>query len=344
MRGVLFQGDRGAVVEGFPDPQPGPRQVVVRMRVAAVCGSDLHNYRASAESLAARGQNRIIPGHEPCGDVVALGPDVRGVRVGDRVVVYHYLGCGHCKHCLSGYIQWCPERRGYGGPIHGSDADLLLTNEVNCLPLPPELGYVDGAFIACQAGTAYSALGKLSPSGKDTLAVFGLGPVGLSGVMIGKALGARVVGIDLLEERLELALQLGVDEVVDAGREEVAKRLKPLTGGEGPGLAFETSGSGAAHQQLVDSLAFGGKAAFVGFGARDRTVNLTEIIGRQLTLMGSFVSPIGMYWDLAAFLVRHHVPLEAMVTHRFALEDAPEAFRLADSGRTGKVVFEWPAS
>jgi propanol-preferring alcohol dehydrogenase len=342
MRGVLFPGDRRAVVESFPDPVPGPRQVVVRMRVAAVCGSDLHNYRASAETLVARGQNRIIPGHEPCGDVAALGPDVRNVRVGDRVVVYHYLGCGHCKHCLSGYMQWCPERKGYGGPIHGSDADLVLTNEVNCLPLPAELSYVDGAFIACQAATAYSALLKLAPAGKDTLAVFGLGPVGLCGVLVGKALGTRVVGVDLLEERLDLARRLGADEVISAGSEDVAKRLKELTSGEGPGLAFETSGSGAAHQQLLDSLAFGGKAALVGFGARDRTVNLTEIIGRQLTLMGSFVSPIGMFWDLAAFLLRRRIPLESMVTHRFGIEDAPEAFRLADSGRTGKVIFEWP--
>ncbi len=341
MHGVLFQGDRRAVVESFPDPQPGSRQVLVRMRVAAVCGSDLHRYRASAESLEASGGNRIIPGHEPCGDVVALGPDVRNVKLGDRVVIYHYLGCGHCKHCLSGYIQWCPKRRGYGGPIHGSDADLVLTNEVNCLPLPPELSYVDGAFIACQAATAYSAMSKLTPNGKDTLAVFGLGPVGLCGVLVAKALGARVIGVDLMEERLELALQLGVDEVVDAGREDVARRLKTLTDGEGPGLAFETSGSGAAHQQLIDALAFGGKAALVGFGAHERTVNLTEIIGRQLTLMGSFVSPIGMYWDIASFLVRHHVPLESMVTHRFPLEDAAEAFRVADSGRSGKVVFEW---
>lgn len=84
--------------------------------------------------------------------------------------------------------------------------------------------------------------------------MFGLGPVGLCGVLVGKALGARVIGVDLMEERLELALQLGVDEVVDAGSEDVSKRLKVLTGGDGPGLAFETSGSGAAHQQLIDSL------------------------------------------------------------------------------------------
>jgi threonine dehydrogenase-like Zn-dependent dehydrogenase len=309
------------------------------MRVAAVCGSDLHGYRATAATRGA--QAEIIPGHEPCGDVVAIGPDVRNVRVGDRVTVYHYLGCGHCRYCLSGYIQWCPERKGYGGPIHGSDADLLLTNEINCLLLPPELTYVDGAFIACQAGTAYSSMLKLTPSGKDTLAVFGLGPVGLCGVMIARALGARVLGVDLSEERLEMATRFGAEAVVNAGREDVIARLQALTDGDGPGLAFETSGNGIAHEQIVSALAKGGKAAFVGFGAHDKTVNLTAIIGKQLTLMGSFVAPIHMFWDLAAFLVKHKVPLADMVTHRFGIESAPEAFRVADSARSGKVVFEW---
>jgi threonine dehydrogenase-like Zn-dependent dehydrogenase len=339
MRGILFPGDRQVIVRDFPDPTPGPRQVVVKMRVAAVCGSDLHSYRASPALRGAGAQ--IIPGHEPSGEVVEIGPEVRNVKVGDRVAIYHYLGCGHCKYCLSGYMQWCMERQGYGGPIHGSDADLLLTNETNCLPLPPELSYVDGAFIACQYSTAYSSMRKLSPSGRDTVAIFGLGPVGLCGVMTAKALGARVIGIDVTDERLELASKLGADAIIQGAREDVVARLKSLTDGEGPNMAFETSGSGTAHQNIVDSLCKGGKGVFVGFGAQGNTVNLTSIIGKELNLMGSFVLPINMYWDIASFLVRHKLPLESMVTHRFGIEEASEAFRLADTSKTGKVIFEW---
>jgi threonine dehydrogenase-like Zn-dependent dehydrogenase len=339
MRGVLLLGNRQVLIQDFPDPQPGPRQVVVKMRVAAICGSDLHLYRASPEALKWR--EGLIVGHEPSGDVVALGEDVRYVKIGDRVAVYHYLGCGHCRYCLGGYIQWCPERKGYGSHIHGSDADLLLTNEVNCLVLPPELSYVDGAFIACQASTAFSALRKLNPSGSDTLAIFGLGPVGLCGVLIAKALGARVIGVDIVEERLELARRLGANEVIHGTQEDVVSRLRALTDGEGPNMALETSGTGTAHQHLIDALCKGGKAVLVGAGAQEKTVNLTEIIGKQLTLIGSFVSPINMYWELAAFLIHHRIPLEAMVTHRFPIEDASEAFHLADTARTGKVIFEW---
>ncbi len=339
MRGVLLPGNRQVVVQHFPDPRPGPGQVVIKMRVAAICGSDLHLYRATPEEQKWR--EGIIPGHEPSGEVAALGEGVRQVKVGDRVAVYHYLGCGRCKYCLSGHLNWCPQTRGYGGHIHGSNADLLLTNEVNCLPLPPELSYVDGAFIACQASTAFNALRKLTPSGRDTLAIFGLGPVGLCALLCARALGARVVGIDVVEERLELARTLGADEVIHGDQEEVVARLRDLTDGEGPNMGFEASGSGAAHEQLVAALCKGGKAVIVGAGAREKTVNLTQIIGKQLTLMGSFVSPIDMYWDLASFLMRHAIPLAALVTHRFSIEEAPEAFRLADSARTGKVVFEW---
>lgn len=339
MRGILLPGNRQVTVGDFPDPKPGPGEVVVRMRVAAVCGSDLHGYRARPE---ARGElAKVIPGHEPSGDVVEIGPEVHNVRVGDRVSLYHYMGCGRCKHCLAGNINWCSERKGLGWHVHGPDADYQLINEINCLKLPPELNYIDGAFIACQAGTAFNAMRKLGPSGRDTLAIFGLGPVGLCGLMFARAMGARVIGVDVTDERLELASKFGADEVIQGAKEDVVARLKELTDGEGPNLAFETAGVAVTHQNTVESLCRGGKGVFVGYGAQGNTVNLTGIVGNQLTLMGSSVSPIDMYWELASFLVRHKIPLSAMVTHRFGIEEAPEAFRLADTARTGKVIFEW---
>src|SRR5262245_57196219 len=133
MRGVVFLGGRQAEVREFPDPKPGPGEVVVQMKAGGLCGSDLHLYR---QSVDARADNNIIPGHEPSGVVYAIGPEVTHVNVGDRVSVYHYLGCGHCEQCLAGNLMWCDERRGYGGPIHGSDADLILTDARNCCPLP----------------------------------------------------------------------------------------------------------------------------------------------------------------------------------------------------------------
>ena len=338
MRGVVFPGDRRAEVRDYPDPAPGRGEVVVRMKASGLCGSDLHLYRQTA---AQRAGNDTIPGHEPSGVVEMLGAGVDTVRVGDRVSVYHYRGCGHCKHCRAGNVMWCAERRGYGGPIHGADADLLLTDARNCLPLPGELSFAHGALMACAAGTAFSSMRKLRVSGQDTLVIFGHGPVGLCGLLVAKAMGGRVIGVDPIPERRALALGLGADAALDPAETDVVAALHDLTHGEGADLAFETSGSAAGQNGAVDCLRLGGKAVFVGFGVRQKTLNPAQFIGRQLTLMGSFVIPIYMYDDLARFILDHNLPLEEMVTHRFSLEEAPQAFALFDQGATGKVILEW---
>jgi L-iditol 2-dehydrogenase len=338
MRGVVFPGDRRAEVRDFADPRPGPGEVVVQMKASGLCGSDLHLYRQTG---AQRAGNDTVPGHEPSGVVAALGEGVTTVQVGDRVSVYHYRGCGHCKHCLAGNVMWCPERRGYGGPIHGADADLLLTDARNCMPLPPELSYAHGALMACAAGTAFSSMRKLHVSGENTLVIYGQGPVGLCGLLVAKAMGGRVIGVDPIAERRALSAKLGADHTIDPGDIDAGEAIRDLTHGEGADLAFETSGSAAGQNGAVDCLRLGGKAVFVGFGARDKTLNPSQFIGRQLTLMGSFVIPIYMYDDLAQFILDHDLPLEEMVTHRFPLEQAPEAFALFDQGTTGKVVLEW---
>ncbi|HUT21228.1 MAG TPA: zinc-binding dehydrogenase [Anaerolineae bacterium] len=338
MRGVVFPGDRRAEVRDYPDPEPGPGEVVVRMKASGLCGSDLHLYRQTA---AQRAGNDTIPGHEPSGVVEMLGAGVDTVRVGDRVSVYHYRGCGHCKHCRAGNVMWCAERRGYGGPIHGADADLLLTDARNCMPLPDELSFAHGALMACAAGTAFSSMRKLQASGEDTLVIFGQGPVGLCGLLVAKAMGGRVIGVDPIPERRALALRLGADAALDPSAVDVREAIRDLTHGEGADLAFETSGSAAGQNGAVDCLRLGGKAVFVGFGVRGKTLNPSQFIGRQLTLMGSFVIPIYMYDDLAQFILDHNLPLEEMVTHRFSLEEAPQAFALFDQGATGKVILEW---
>jgi threonine dehydrogenase-like Zn-dependent dehydrogenase len=338
MRGLVFMGDRRAEVRDFPDPEPGPGEVVVQLKVSGLCGSDLHIYRQTAEQRAGRD---TIPGHEPSGIVASVGAGVDTVQVGDRVSVFHYRGCGHCKHCLAGNIQWCAERRGYGGPIHGSAADYILTDARNCLPLPQELTFAHGALMACAAGTAFSAMRKLQVSGEDTLVIFGQGPVGLCGLVMAKAMGGRVIGVEPIAERRAVSAALGADEVIDPSGTDVLAALRDLTHGEGADLAFETSGTAAGQNGAVDGLRLGGKAAFVGFGVREKTLNPAQFIGRQLTLMGSFVMPIYMYWDLADFIIEHDVPLAQMITHRFSIEQAPEAFQLFDSGKTGKVILEW---
>ena len=337
MRGVVLLGNRRSEVREFADPQPGWGEVVVRLKAGGLCGSDLHRYRQDATQRAG---NVTISGHEPCGVVECLGNGVTNVRVGERVSVYHYRGCGYCKECLGGSLMWCAASRGYGVAIHGSNADFILTDARNCLPLPTELSFACGAMMACNAGTAFSSLRKLHPFGGETVAIFGQGPVGLAGTLFAKAMGTRVIAIEPTAERRKLARALGADETIDPNADDANSAVKELTRGEGADCSFETSGSSSGVNGAVDCLRRGGRAVFVG-KHEDKALAPSQIIGRQLTLMGSFVLPIYMYHDMLRLILDRGVPLEAMVTHRLPLEMAQEAFALFDSGKTGKVLFEW---
>jgi len=197
--------------------------------------------------------------------------------------------------------------------------------------------------ISCIAGTAYAALRKLAPNGEDTLVIFGQGPVGLMATIMAKAMGARVIAVDPVADRLELARRFQADEVVNPLTGDWVEAVRDLSGGMGARLALETSGHASAHQGVIDVLRPNGQGAFVGFGASEPTVNLSQIISKQLVLMGSFVMPVHYYEDLVDFILRHDLSpqFQALITHRFPLTAAAEAFGVADAGRAGKVLFVW---
>ena len=342
MKGVYYLGDRVAGTRDYPIPDPGRGQVLIQLKAAAICGSDLHRYRQPAASLESK--EPWVPGHEPSGLVAALGEGCERVKIGDRVSIFHWMGCGHCRHCLSGQMQWCDQRQALGHPqAFGPDADYMAVDERNCLPLPDELSFEDGAILACVAATGYAAMRKLRPNGEDTVVVFGQGPVGLTGTILAKALGARVIGVDITDERLVLSTMVGADETINPAQVNLVDAVSGLTGSVGADAAYETSGNGAAHQGVIDVLRRGGRAVFVGFGASGPTVNLCSIIGKQLTLMGSHVMPIHYYWGLVDLILEHRLSakFQQMITHRYRITEAAEAFRVADSGKAGKVMFVW---
>ena len=338
MRALILDGNGESHVDTVPDPSLGEGEVLVEMRSCGICGSDLVYYHLTPERLDRVG-NRI-PCHEPSGVVVELGPGVKELKVGDRVSIYHYFGCGKCRECRRGQMQWCHEAKGLGGPIQGSAADLMAVPERNAIRLPDELSFVDGSLIACGAGTTFSAMSKLKPSGADTLAVFGLGPVGLCGVAIGKALGARVIGIGRRQPRLELALRFGADEVIDIDSEEkVPRRIFEMCP-EGPTCIYESSSSPDARKWAVYAVKRGGRICTVG-SRGDPGWPAGPMVGKELTLMGSFVIPVWMVYDLMAFMVAKDLKLDSMVTHRFPIERASEALALFEGKECGKVVIEW---
>ena len=342
MTGVILPGNSTVELRSVPVPEPGPGQVLVRVRASSICGSDIRAiYRAHLGKGPEGYRPGTIAGHEPCGEIVEVGPRCREFRRGDRVILYHISGCGCCDDCKAGYMISCQNeaRAAYGWQRDGGHAPWLLAEENTCVRLPDELSFVDGALIACGFGTAWEALTRMQVSGRDRLLVTGLGPVGLAAAMLGRALGVRqVIGVDTAAERLALGLKLGlVDEALPSDPQALP-RILALTGGRGCEAAVDCSGAAAARLLALMGTRQWGRCAFVGEGGDVHFDVSPHLIHPQRTLFGSWVTSLGHMAALAERLARWGLHPEHTVTHRFALAEAAEAYRVADAGRSGKVV------
>jgi threonine dehydrogenase-like Zn-dependent dehydrogenase len=340
MRGAVLPGNRTVELREFERPTPGAGQVLLTMRASTICGSDIRAIYREHLGVGAEAYQGVIAGHEPAGEVIEVGPGVRRLAIGDRVAVYHIAGCGVCDECRHGYMIGChqPARAAYGWQRDGGHADYLLAEEVTCLRLPDELTFLDGACVACGFGTAYEALLRARVSGNDQLLITGLGPVGLAVGMLGRALGAtNIVGTDVAQERLDLALNLGVVDLALPAVETSEATVRDLSGG-GFEVAIDCSGSSAGRLLALQSMRDWGRCVFVGEGGRVDFDVSPLLIHRQVSLHGSWVTSLRHMEDLLERLVRWRLHPEAIVTHRFPLERAGEAYEVADAGAAGKVA------
>jgi 2-desacetyl-2-hydroxyethyl bacteriochlorophyllide A dehydrogenase len=345
MHGVVFLGDRQLELREFPDPTPGPGEVVLEMKASGMCGSDLHAYRAKGgpAAIGLRGSGEpVIAGHEPCGVVAAIGPGVSEAqaRLGQRVMNHHYKGCGVCKYCSTGWSQMCLEGSiVYGVTGHGGHARYIKVPASTLVPLPDALSFEAGAAISCGTGTAYGALRRLNLSGRDTLAVFGQGPVGLSATLLAKAMGARILAVDMSPERLALAEGFGADVCIDPNANDPVTAIKELTHGEGTDLALDCTGNPQARAAAVRSARAWGTVCFVGEGNSVTLDVSPDMIRKQLTVLASWTFNTAGQADCARFIADRHIPVDRLFTHRFTLDQAEEAYRLFDTQTTGKGVF-----
>ena len=345
MKGVVFLGDCELALEDFPDPAPGPGEVVIAMKASGMCGSDLHAYRAPKGrrfSIGRAADGPVIAGHEPCGIVVAVGAGVgeREARIGQRVMCHHYKGCGVCGHCRAGWSQLCEEGFvAYGISGHGGHADYLKVPASTLVPLPDQLSYETGAAISCGTGTAYGALRRMNLSGRDTIAIFGQGPVGLSATQLAVAMGARVIALDVGTERLARAKEFGAAEAVNPQTHDPVAAIQELTDGRGADLTLDTSGAPSARASAVRATKTWGTCCFVGERGSVTLDVSNDMLRRQLTLIASWTfSTVGQA-ECARFVVDRKIDVDSLFTHRWKLDQAAEAYRLFAAQTTGKGVF-----
>jgi threonine dehydrogenase-like Zn-dependent dehydrogenase len=349
MRGVTFLGQRKLELAEFPDPTPGPHDVVIAIKASGMCGSDLKPYRAS-DAAASLGLGKlsgpVIAGHEPCGVVAAVGSavDERITRPGARVMVHHYTGCGTCPQCQSGWSQMCHSGSTvFGVTGHGAHAPYMKVPAHTLVALPEELSFATGAAISCGTGTAYQALRRINLAGGDTIVVVGQGPVGLSATQLAVAMGARVIALDLSAERRERARAFGADAVIDpkAGDKpgDAVAAIKDLTHGLGADKTLDTSGAAEGRLVAVRAARRWGTACFVGEGG-DVTIEVSpDMLRKQLTIVASWTFSTVIQADCARFVADRKIDVEHLFTDRWQLPQAEEAYRVFDRQTSGKGVF-----
>lgn len=341
MFAAYLPGDSRVELKEVPDPTPGPGQVRIAMRASTICGSDLRAIYREHLGEGPEAYQGVIGGHEPSGRVESIGEGVDRIKPGDRVVIYHISGCGQCAECRKGYQISClsSKRAAYGWQRDGGHSDYLIADESDCLVLPDSLTFLDGACVACGFGTAYEALRRIDISGRDHVLITGLGPVGLAAGLMARKLGAsKVVGVDPSPGRRELAQQLGaVDAALEPGSPSMAELLP-----EGADAGIDCSGSGAGQIATIEATRAWGRVALVGEGGVINGLDVSHaLIHKQLTVFGSWVTSTGHMMELLQLLDRWGLHPEQVVTERFPVQEAAQAYATADAAQAGKVAIVW---
>jgi threonine dehydrogenase-like Zn-dependent dehydrogenase len=345
MTGVVLPGNSTVEFREYPIPEPGHGQCLIKMKASTICGSDIRAIYREHLGKGPEGYQGVIAGHEPCGQVAKVGPGCKRFKEGDRVIIYHISGCGVCHDCRMGYMISCssPYRAAYGWQRDGGHAEYLLAEENTLVALPDELTYEDGALVACGFGTCYEATERIGVSGRDRLLVVGLGPVGLAALMLGKAQGATMaIGVDTVPERVELTKKLGLaDHVFTAGSDTLDK-IMAVTNGTGCEAVIDASGSPKGRLLAIQGTRQWGRVAMVGEGNTVEFEPSRDIIHKQITVYGSWVTSLPHSEDLVERLVRWNMHPDITVTHKLPLSEAAKAYQLMDEGKCGKVAIVFP--
>ncbi len=341
MMAAYLPGDSTVTLKQVVVSEPGYGQVLVKTKSSTICGSDIRAIYHEHLGKGPEGYQNKIAGHEPCGQIVKCGPGMKRFKEGDRVVIYHISGCGVCNDCRRGYMISCTSkhRAAYGWQRDGGMAPYILADEKDLIFLPDELTYTDGAQVACGFGTVYEGLEKIGVCGNDDVLVTGLGPVGLAALMLAKAMGAnKLIGVDTNKERCQLARDLNLADEAYVSDEKILGKVMSATNGRGFERAVDCSGNTYARQLCVRATRKWGKIVLIGEGGTMELNPSPDLIHDQKTIYGSWVTSTWKMEELVERLVRWNIHPEVLVTHRFSLEKASEAFKLMAEGNCGKVA------
>jgi propanol-preferring alcohol dehydrogenase len=334
MRAAVFHGAGQPLrLEEVALPEPGPGEVRVRVAACGVCHTDLHYIDHGTPTFK---PPPLILGHEASGRIDAWGEGVTGWTAGEPVLLPAVLTCGSCRWCRLGRENICAEMRMFGNHVDGAYAEYVLAPARDVFRLPPAIPLEEGCIIADALSTPYHAVknrGQVRPG--DTVAVFGVGGVGINVVQIAAATGARVIAVDQNPERLAVALSLGASETVDASRvERPDKEIRALTG-DGVDVAFEAIGKAVTLQAAFASVRRGGRLCVIGYSTETPAWAASKVMFHEMEIVGSLGCRPVDYPPLIDMIAAGRLRLAPLVTARFPLARINDAL---DHCRQGKGI------
>jgi threonine 3-dehydrogenase len=320
-------------------PECGHNDLLIKINKTAICGTDIHIYNWDEWS------QRTIPipmvvGHEYAGEVIAMGQEVKGFEIGDRVSGEGHITCGYCRNCRGGRTHLCRNTVGVGVDRAGAFAEYLVIPAYNAFKLPDEISD-DLAAIFDPFGNAVHTALSFDLVGEDVL-ITGAGPIGIMAAAVAKHVGARhVVITDVNEYRLDLARKMGATRAVDVSKENLSDVMAEIGMSEGFDVGMEMSGVAMAFTDMLENMNNGGKIAMLGIPSNNMAIDWSKIIFKGLTIKGIYGREMFETWYKMASLIQSGLDLTPIITHQFDIDDFQQGFSVMGSGQSGKVILNW---
>ena len=320
-------------------PDVGPNDVLIKIRKTAICGTDIHIWKWDDWA------QKTIPvpmhvGHEYVGEIVAMGQEVRGFQIGDRVSGEGHITCGFCRNCRAGRRHLCRNTVGVGVNRPGAFAQYLVIPAFNAFKIPHGISDELAAIFDPFGNATHTAL-SFDLVGEDVL-ITGAGPIGIMAVAIARHVGARnVVITDVNDYRLELARKMGATRAVNVSRESLRGVMEDLHMSEGFDVGLEMSGVPTAFTAMLEHMNHGGKIALLGIPPANTAIDWNQVIFKGLEIKGIYGREMFETWYKMVAMLQSGLDLSPIVTHRFAVEDFEAGFDAMLSGQSGKVILDW---
>ena len=336
---VKSHSQQGIWLEDTAKPEVGHNDLLIKIRKTAICGTDMHIYNWDDWAQKTIPVPMVV-GHEYVGEVVDMGQEVQGFKVGDRVSGEGHITCGHCRNCRAGRRHLCRNTEGVGVNRAGAFAEYLVIPAFNAFKIPDNISD-DLASIFDPFGNAVHTALSFDLVGEDVL-ITGAGPIGIMAAAVARHVGARhVVITDVNPYRLALAEKMGVTRAVNVAEENLKDVMNQLGMTEGFDIGLEMSGVPVAFCDMLNNMNNGGKIAMLGIPPQDVAIDWNQVIFKGLVIKGIYGREMFETWYKMASLIQSGLDISPIITHQFSIDEFQQGFDTMGSGHSGKVILNW---